>query len=701
MRRSHPPERRALIRVLPDNPTGNVADRLDSWKAIAAYLGRDVTTVQRWEKRERLPVHRHQHDKLGSVYAFKSELDAWWQHGRRKLDTSEGELPADGDPQRAPLTRQRRLLRVVGSALVLAALVSAGAWWFVVQSGKNSTPAVARSVIPIPQGAVSAYALTISRDGGYLAYVGFTDDKGTRTTRLYLKPMNELGSAVIAGTEGASRPFFSPDGRWVAFFAQNQLKKVAVSGGAPIALCEVRQNRGGTWGPDGTIVFARDALGGLWRVPATGGEPVPMTTPDRSRFERSHREPHILPGGHAVLFTVHRSTHESMDDSDIEVLVLRTGERRVVVTGGMAPSYTMSGHLLYGRQGALLAAPFDLERLVTTSPPVRVVDGVLSAPEFGRVAYGVSAQGALVYAPGGSSLARRRLAWVTRSGNEQFLDIPPKAYLYPRVAPDGRHVVVSADTGTPQLWVYDIARGTLDRRVLGWDAEEPSWTPDGKRLTFGWSHFAADGTSRASIYTQPLDGTTPPQALVAPPLTDFFPYDWSPDGKLFAYGKLTSSFDILAITPGNNAATPLMASASNEISARFSPNGQWLAYVSDESGRNEVYIRHLSRNAGRMQISIDGGIEPVWARDGTELFFRGSGQIMAVRFAEGQTPVASRPLPLLADGYSRNLGPIAQYDVAPDGRFLMAVPTKEAALPAQLVLVHNWFEELNRKVPRD
>jgi serine/threonine-protein kinase len=556
-------------------------------------------------------------------------------------------------------------------------------------------------VIPIPQGAVSAYALTISPDGAYLAYVGLTDDKGTRATRLYLKPMNELGSTVIAGTEGASRPFFSPDGRWIGFFAQNRLKKVAVSGGAPIALCEVAQSRGGTWGADGTIVFARDALGGLWRIPATGGKPVPMTTPDRSRLERSHREPHSLPGGHAVLFTVHRANHESMDDSDIEVLVLATGERRGIVAGGMAPSYTTSGHLMYGRQGVLLAAPFDLKRLATTSPPVKVVHGVLSAPEFGRVAYGVSAEGALVYAPGGSSLARRRLAWVTRSGNEEFLDIPPKAYLYPRIAPDGRHVVVSADTGTPQLWVYDIAKGTLDRRTLGWDAEEPSWTPDGQRLTFGWSHFAADGASRASIYTQPLDGTIRPEALVPPPLTDFFPYDWAPDGKLFAYGKFGSNFDILTITLEDKTTSPLLASESNEISARFSPNGRWLAYVSDESGRNEVYIRDVSTNAGRTQISIDGGIEPVWARNGAELFFRGSGQIMAAKVAEGQTLDVSKPVPLLPDSYSRNLGPIAQYDVAPDGRFLMVVPTKEAGLPAQLVLVQNWFEELNRKVPRD
>jgi serine/threonine-protein kinase len=697
MRRSHS-ERRALIHVLPDHPTENGADRLDSWKAIAAYLGRDVTTVQRWEKRERLPVHRHQHDKLGSVYAFKSELDAWWQQGRKKLDTNGGDVEVDADAQPSRASRTP-LWRPALSVLLVAAAVTAGTQWFASRSSQNASPVVARSIIPIPHGAVSAYALAISPDGGHLAYIGYTTDNTTPDTRLYVKVMNELASVVIPGTEGASRPFFSPDGRWIAFFAGNHLKKVAVSGGAPIALCEVPQNRGGTWGPDNTIVFARHQSGGLWRVAAGGGEPVPITAPDRSRLERSHREPHMLPGGHAVLFTVHRSNHGSMDDSDIEVLVLASGQRRVLVTGGMAPSYTASGHLVYGRQGALLAVPFDLERLVTTGPPVRVVDGVLSAPEVGRVAYGVSAQGALVYAPGGSSLARRQLAWVNRSGNAELLDVPPKAYLYPRIAPNGRHVVVSADTGTPQLWVYDVARGTLDRRMLDWDAEEPSWTPDGKALTFGWSPFAPDGASRASIYTQPLDATTLPHPLVVPPLTDFFPYDWSPDGRLFAYGKLTSNFDILAISPEARGTTPLVASASNEISARFSPNGRWLAYVSDESGRKEVYVRHVSRDGGRMQVSRDGGIEPVWARDGAELFFRGSGQMMATIVGEGEKLTVSRPQPLFADSYSRNMGPIAQYDVAPDGRFLMAVPTKEAALPAQLVLVHNWFEELKRRVP--
>jgi serine/threonine-protein kinase len=673
----------------------NALEKLDSWKAIASYLGRDVTTVQRWEKREGLPVHRHVHDKQGSVYAFRGELDRW----RELRDSRESAAPElEGVPGARPLHGWPLWWAYT---IPLAVGVLALVWWFTWRWDSDLPPqtgVVARSTIPLPTGAVSAYALAFSPDGTHLAYIGLTDRLGP--TRLYLKAMDQLASTAVAGTEQASRPFFSPDGRWIGFFAQGKLKKVAVSGGAPVSICDAPQPRGGTWGPGGRIVFAPLPHSGLFMVHADGGEPIPLTTPDRARFERSHREPSFLPEGDAVLFTVHRATHDTFDDADVEILIIAGRERRLVLQGGMNPTYVPSGHLLYGRRDALMAVPFEPGRMATRATPVAVVEGILNAVDSGRTAYTVSSNGALVYAPGGSSVALRQLVWVTRSGAAEPLNVPPKPYLYPRISPDGRHVVVEVDTGSPQLWVLDLARGSLTRRPLMWDAEEPSWTPRGDRLTFGWSSYSAEGASRASIYSQPLDGSSPPEHLLPPPLSGFTPYGWSPDARYFLYGVLRAQSDIwLASGPqGNRVASPLIASAADERAAHFSPDGRHIAFVSDETGRSEVYVADFPRVQVRRQVSVDGGTQPVWSRDGSELFYRAERGRMMAASVNAEPP--SPPKVLFTGTYFGGLGAaLAQYDVAIDGRFLMSRPAFEQNGPTHLVLVSDWFHELRERSP--
>jgi hypothetical protein len=362
-----------------DTHIDSAGDRLDSWKAIAAYLGRDVTTVQRWEKREGLPVHRHLHDKLGTVYAFKPEIDTWW-HTRRAGLEGDGSVGTRGK-RLVPRWTGRRT--TITAALVLLIVVAAAAWG-ISRRPLPSPTVVARSLIPLPAGASSAYSIAVSHDGAHLVYVGLAGPM--TTSHLYLKAMNELSSVALPGTEGAMGPFFSPDGNWVGFFARGKLKKVAVTGGAPVVICDAPAGTGGTWGRDGTLVFASAALTGLSRVPASGGTPVPITTPDRARFERSHRDPRFLPDGRAVLFTVHRATHDSFDDADIEIANVETGERSLVVQGGMAGLLTASGHLVYGRHASLWAAPFDARRRAVGGPAMKVIEGVLSLPSSGRVA---------------------------------------------------------------------------------------------------------------------------------------------------------------------------------------------------------------------------------------------------------------------------------------------------------------------------
>lgn len=686
--------------MLPDSRRDEAADRLDSWKDIAGYLRRDVSTVQRWEKREGLPVHRHQHDKLGSVYAFKSELDAWWQRGRKRLEV---EPAATRDDALRPTLRRRlsQSIAVISAFLLLTAVVGAAIWLFAQRSDPGSSGVVARSVIPLPPGASSAYSLAVSPDGSHLAYVGWTGPLAS--PRLYLKAMNALASSPVAGTEGAAYPFFSPDGRWIGFFANRQLKKVAVTGGAPVTLAEARQPRGATWGAADTIVYAPQPLGGLWRISAGGGTPVQVTTPDRSRFERSHREPHLLPGGRAALFVVHRATHASFDDADIEAVILETGERRVVVQGGMAPVYTSSGHLAFGRHGVLLAAPFDLNRLATTAPPTAVIDGVRTQSYTGRVAYGVSGTGTLVYAPGHSFEANRNLVWVDRSGKETVTSLPAKPFMYPRIAPDGRHAVIEVDNGSPKLWVYDLAREILTRRPLEWDTEEPVWTRDGRGLTFGWNPFAPDGTSRSNVYVQPLDGSSPPRALTRAPLPSYWVYDWTPDGRQFLFGQVTSMQQDLWLVAidGDGVPRPLATTPYNERAARFAPNGRWLAYVSDESGREEVYIQSFPGPGEKKQVSIDGGHEPVWARDGSEIYYRADGnRMMVAEIGAHEALAVSRPRTLFTGAYFGFSGLPPQYDVTADGRFLMIKTPEGAKDPTELVLVQNWFAELNRTTPR-
>jgi Tol biopolymer transport system component len=344
-----------------------------------------------------------------------------------------------------------------------------------------------------------------------------------------------------------------------------------------------------------------------------------------------------------------------------------------------------------------MAAPFDPRRLAVTGPAVPVVEGVLQAAT-GASQFGVSASGSLIYVAGGFQSAQLGLVWVTRSGVEQPVAAPARGYSYPRLSPDGRRLAVGvADAGT-QLWLYEFSRETLTRLTLeGSLSALPAWTPDGKRITF---------TSRAdgplNLFWQLSDGSGGPERLTT---SDYnhTPMSWTPDGQQLVFGEVRpdTGFDILVLTAGDRTARPFLRTPFNESTPRLSPDGRWLAYASDESGRQEIYVQPFPGPGSKWPISAEGGREPVWNRNGRELFYRSGDRMMVVDVATEPGFSAGKPRVLFEGPYERTVFTVANYDVSPDGqRFLMLKRSDQgAAAPTQITIVQNWFEELKRRVP--
>jgi serine/threonine-protein kinase len=347
---------------------------------------------------------------------------------------------------------------------------------------------------------------------------------------------------------------------------------------------------------------------GLFRVSALGGTPTPLTTPDRKKGEFSHRWPEILPGSKEVLFTIWAGNFFNWEYNRIGVLSLKTGERRVLLEGGTYARYVPSGHLVYARAGELWAVPFDLKRLEVTGPPVSIVQGVSITRNLGVAQFSFSRDGAFAYVPGGTNVGERTLLWVDRKGAPQPLPAPPRPYGVPRLSPDGQRLAVGIQS-TGGLWLYDLARGTLTRLTES-RSNYPIWTPDGKRLTFlsavggtiGLSWMLADGSGAPERLTTSENGQ--------------YPGSWSPDGQVLAFSEPdpTTGYDIWMLgLQGDRKPRPFLQTPANESGPIFSPDGRWVAYLSDETGRNEIYVRPFPGPGGKMQISTEGGTEPMWA----------------------------------------------------------------------------------------
>jgi serine/threonine-protein kinase len=503
--------------------------------------------------------------------------------------------------------------------------------------------------------------------------------------------MGQLEAEFIAGTEDARSPFFSPDGQWLGFFAEGKLKKVSVSGGTPVIVCDVTSPRAtASWGADESIVLQAHTNSGLFQVPAGGGTPQPLTTLDSESGEGSHGSPQVLPGGKAVLFNV-RSAAGAFS---IAVQSLETGERRVLLEGAVAARYVPTGHLVYVQGGTLMAVAFDLEQLEVTGDPIPTLQGVMQASGTDDVAHlTFSDTGTLVYVPADSSArAGRTLAWVDRKGAVEPLAAPPREYGRVDLSPDGQRVAV---TSGGEVWIYDIRRETLTRLTFE-RGSMPLWTPDGKRITFQSTRFGL-----RNLFWKLADGSGAAEQLLASELPHS-PMSWSPDGNLLAFVEVhpSTNGDVWMLPlEGEGTPEPFLRTPFSETGPVFSPDGHWLAYRSNESGRYEIYVQPYPSTGAKWQISTEGGEEAVWASSGGELFYRSGDKMMAIDITTEPTFTHGIPQLLFEEQFVR-YGPRALYDVAPDGqRFLMIKEGEQQLRVTQLNVVLNWFEELKRLVP--
>ena len=515
--------------------------------------------------------------------------------------------------------------------------------------------------------------------------------------QIYLRAMDSLDARLIPGTEGATEPFFSPDGQWLGFFVGNKLKKAPVGGGAVLTLAETTFPGGASWGSQGMIAFAPSWASVLRQMSDAGGKPQPLTRLEKGEF--SHRWPEFLPGAKAVLFSTTESSF-NWANANVAVETLGTGERRNLVQSATHPRYAASGHLVYAQGGNLMAVPFDHQQLVVLGAAVPVVEGVLQSRASGAAQYSLSATGSLVYVPGGIEEDNQKLVWVTRSGTELPLAAPTHSYTFPRLSPDGRRVAVGIAEREAQVWLHDLSRETLTRFTFEGNRNLNSvWTPDGKVIA-----YLSNKDGAGNIYWQRADGSGGLERLTSSEYTQV-PMSWSPDGQLLAFmeNNPTTGYDIWVLRLSDHKAQPFLRTPFNESVPRFSPDGRWLIYVSNESGRYEIYVQPYPGPGGKWQISTEGGTEPTWNPNGSELFYRSGNKMMAVEITTRPSFTASKPRVLFEGRYEPSPATTPNYDVSLDGqRFLMLKPNlQEASAPTQINVVLNWFEELKRRVPTE
>jgi eukaryotic-like serine/threonine-protein kinase len=541
--------------------------------------------------------------------------------------------------------------------------------------------------------------LAISPDGSRIAFLA--RDLADGRSKLYLRDTASLDSVPVAGSASAHDPVFSSDGAWLVFAADDKLWKAPVLGGPRIELAKLPGfHKGSTWSDDG-ILCSPSASTGLFRVSTEGGNLVPVTQLDVSRGEISHRWPELLPDGRHVLCTIKRSDIATFDEAEIAVYSLDTHAWKTVHRGGYYAKYASTGHLLYVRDGALMAAPFDAERLEVTGPPTRMVAGVMCEPGSGAAQFALSRNGTLVFVPGGPFENPDEFIWIHRDGKETPVGSPLRACLGFALSPDGKRIAEIISGATDAAFVFDIPRETLTRVTFEGNTTAVSWTPDGESLIYN-----SDRES-GGIFQTRADGSGKPVRLL-PDLGRTLRVDMTvgPNPVLIYTKGLPGERDIwVRPLQGGAAESPLIQTPFDQADPRISPDGHWLAYTSDESGRSELYVCPYPAGAGRWRISKDGGFAPTWSGDGTKLYFL-SGSRPALGELDGRRSLISVSVSTL-DGFSWGPPQVAfewaglnTVQVAPDGEKILTQRKRGPSFrPTEIYAVLNWFEELESRAP--
>ena len=600
-----------------------------------------------------------------------------------------------GDAESSPVNavlppRSKGRAGTVVLAMALGAVLASLFWWFATPAEPLVAPQVARFNIPITGGRPSEPAL--SPDGRSVVFSVRLDEG---VDRIYRRDLDRLETTVLG--EGRV-PFFSPDGKRIGFtIAGGLMSSTDLDGGGLVRLGAVRLRRGMAWSSEGLIGApsrVRPERRVLIQVSADGESQSPLTTLDDNGGETLHMWPQLLPGEPSLLFTV------SFDDSrpsQLAVKNLKTGERRLLLEGDRA-FYAATGHIVFARNTALWAAPFDLDRLRVDGPPVVVLENAL----WQRTQFAVSPTGALAYVSS-EAVPTSSLVWVDRQGVESPILARPRTYEQPSLSPDGRKLAIVETTERQDIYVHNLEVGTRTRLTTeggqnGW----PVWSPDGENIVF----TSTRGDSFYDLYRKRADGGLPAEKIYGNETINI-PRSWSPDGEALVFyqndGSERYGRDIWVWSSKVGAEpVPKTATAFNETAPVFSPDGKWLAYVTDESGQREVYATNFPEPGARFPISVGGGAEPLWSADGSEIYYRQGNKVVAVAVEAKPVFQAGRPQVLFEGPYVRspaNLGGNQYFDVGKDGRFLMIKPSDAANSRSNIVVVLNWSQELERLVP--
>ncbi len=605
----------------------------------------------------------------------------------------------------------RRAVTPAVAALVTSAAVGTGVW-VATRPAEPVPPRISRLSIPTSGTATvtingSDRDLAITPDGSRVVYVG------NRGTQLFVRALDALEPLVVF--TGAPRgPIVSPDGQWIGFVDNGDiLKKVPMTGGPAVTLATLDSTapRGATWGPEDTIIVATaNGTTGLQQVGGAGASTKVITRPDRTLGEADHLWPERLPGGRAVLFTITAVTG-GLDAAQVAVLDLQSGTHRLLLRGGShahfvsdgLPPRNEGGHLVYAAAGRLRAVPFDLARLEVRGTPVPIISDVVTT-SIGAMDAVVAGDGTLAYVSGAVSAEQTRtLVWVDRQGRETPIPAAARSYVYPRLSPDGTRMAVYSADQELDLWVWDLGRTTLTRATFDTAIDAfPVWTPDGHRVI-----FSSDRTGARNLFWQPADGAGPVERLTESPNTQHAT-DVSPDGQRLIFTEVATETrdDIMELQlDETRRVRPLVQSSFAERNGVVSPDGRWLAYESNESGRFEISVRPFPDvNSGHWPVSTAGGTRPLWAPSGRELIYVSpSGALMRVEVARAPSWVATTPTLLVKEGYFTIPGnPGRTYDIAPDGRRLLMIKpggAAQTAAPPHVIVAQHWVEELKRLVP--
>jgi serine/threonine protein kinase/Tol biopolymer transport system component len=606
----------------------------------------------------------------------------------------------------------RRLMVWAVVCLLVGAIAASLISWNLKRSAPLSQPAgrfIIRPETDLAQFSFWHHTLALSPVGRRLAYVEAGSD--TRK-KIYLRELDKFKARPLPGTEGATCPFFSPDGQWVGYYdhQQKNLKKVPIKGGQPTVLCESVEFLGGTWGTDYTIIFATglDSVedGGLWRIYASGEGLEQLTILDPNQGESGHLWPQILPDGKAVLFT-----NLCTGGPDIDVYSLETGQYHKLFKGGACARYVPTGHIVYARKNTLYAVRFDVERLKVVGSAVPIILDVTTSEGVSYSAqFTISQDGTLAYIPLVTRSAELRPVRVERNGKvEPLPGATPRNYASARISRDGMRLAFDIiDGDNCDIWIYDLTRHTLKPLTSNGNSRHPIWAPDGKSVVF---RSYTDG--KFQLFRQNVTGSGEPELLAAFEGIQARPTCCSPDGKELLvtrwdydpnHPRWNTDIWVVPLEKHNEKyhLRPLIQRNHNQTQCVWSPDGRWVAYTSHESGRWEVYVEPYPGPGQKVMISTEGGYQPAWSRDGKELFYRWGNRGNKMIAATFETEPDFRVIGFeeLFEGQYLNSFIYRNYDVAPDGRFLMIQEPQES-IPLGINVVTNWFEELKRLVPSE